>query len=65
MHELVDAAEAADDGLVFDNDVAGEGGSIGHDHLVADDAVVGYVAIGHDVIVVCRRWYHRHQKWRC
>ena len=42
------ARQAADDRVVFDHDVPRQRRVVGHDHAVADDAVVRHVAIGHD-----------------
>ncbi len=50
--KLVYGGHSAYDGVVFDNDVSGEHCAIGHDHAVADLAVVGYVAIGHEEAVI-------------
>jgi len=45
-------AEGADYGVVFDDDVAGEGGGVGEDAAVADLRVVADVGVGHDEAVV-------------
>ena len=52
LAELVDEAEAAEDHVVVDLDVPCQRGGIGEDALVADDAVVGDVHVGHDPVVV-------------
>lgn len=50
--ELVDGGEAAEDDVVFDDDVACEGAVIGEDDVITDDAVVGDVGVGEEVAVV-------------
>ena len=41
--ELVDPAESTDDRIVLDDDVAGESAVIGENHMVPDEAIVGYM----------------------
>lgn len=49
--ELVNRAESADDSPLFDSDVSGERGGVGHDDVVSDEAIVSDVGIGHDEAV--------------
>ena len=49
--ELVHRAERTDTGIVLHRDVAGQGGAIGQDAMVADGAVVTDVGVGHDQAV--------------
>ena len=44
--------ETSDDGMIFNQDVSGQGGSVGQDDLISDLTVVGHMRIGHDEIVV-------------
>ena len=44
--ELVDAGESGNDDVVFDFDMAADGGVVGKDAMVADNAVVGDVRVG-------------------
>ena len=46
FNELVDTAHAADDCMVFYGDVACHAGEAGHDDVVAEVAVVGYMGVG-------------------
>src|SRR5690242_21781912 len=46
------AGVRADVRAVFDNHVAGECRRVGHDHAVADEAIVRDVGLGHDQAVV-------------
>jgi hypothetical protein len=46
--ELVHGRESADGGPLFDGDVSGECGGVGHDDVVADEAVVSDMCVGHD-----------------
>ena len=48
--ELVNAAEGADGGVVFDDDVARQGGPVAQDGIVAYQAIVGNVHVGHDQV---------------
>lgn len=50
--ELVDEGAASDDCEVVDVAFAGELGGVAHDDVVAEEAVVGYVAVCHDEAVV-------------
>lgn len=50
--ELVDAGEAGDDDVVFDDDVSAEGAVVGKDDVVADLAVVGDVRVGEEEVIV-------------
>src|SRR5437588_5005252 len=50
--ELMHSRVRADVGAVVNNDVAGEGGRVGHDHVITDDAVVGDVTLRHQKTVV-------------
>ena len=45
------ATRPAEDGVVVDADVPGERGAVGHDHVVADRAVVRDVGVGHEEAV--------------
>ena len=47
--ELMHGGEPADDGVVADLDMAGEGAVVGEDDVVADDAVVRDVAVGEEI----------------
>ncbi len=51
MAELVDKAAAADDGEIVDHNFAGELAGVADDHVVAHDAVVRHMAVGHDEAV--------------
>ena len=51
LDELVDAAHAADDGVVFYGDVACYAGEAGHDDVVSEVAVMGYVGVSLQHIV--------------
>jgi hypothetical protein len=44
--------------VVFDDNVAGEGRGIGHDHAVAEYAIVRYVRLGHQQAVVANLRQH-------
>ncbi len=44
--------QAAQDDVVLNGDMTGQGCNIGHDDAVADAAVVGHVGIGHEQVVV-------------
>jgi hypothetical protein len=48
----VNRSHPADDGTVFDDDMAGQHRAIGHDDPIADLAVVGDVTIGHDETLI-------------
>ena len=48
---MMHGAEAADDGVILDDDVATDGAVIGKDDVIPDDAVVADVAVGEEVIV--------------
>src|SRR5438045_2126347 len=50
--ELMYSRVRADVGAVVNNDVAGECGGVGHDHVITDDAVVGDVSLRHQEAVV-------------
>ena len=49
--ELVDRAEGADLGVIFDGDVAGESGAVDENGVIADEAIVGDVRVGHDQVM--------------
>jgi hypothetical protein len=49
--KLMNGAESADGGVVFDGDVAGERGAIDKNRVAADLAIVADVRVGHDEIV--------------
>ena len=61
--ELVHGRESADDGVVADGHMAGEGGHVGHDDVAAELAVVRDVAVGYLIFTclfsgrVLRLWY--------
>ena len=46
------AGISADVRVVLNDHVAGQGGGVGHDHAVAEDAIVGDVGLGHQQTVV-------------
>src|SRR6267378_8244716 len=46
--KLVDARVSADIGAVLNLDVPCEGGCVGHDYLIAQDAVVSNMRLRHD-----------------
>ncbi len=48
--ELVDDGEPPEDGPILDLDVAGKGGRVGHDHLVADTTIMGNMTVGHEEV---------------
>ena len=43
---------AAESGIVFDANVSTQHDSIGHNHAILDDTIVGDVGIGHEVAVM-------------
>jgi hypothetical protein len=49
--ELMDRAEGADLGVIFDGDMAGESGAVDEDGVIADEAIVGDMGVGHDQVV--------------
>ena len=51
LAKLMNGSETPDDGVVFDCDMTGQRADVGHDHVIADGDVVGYVSIGKNVIV--------------
>ncbi len=51
MAELMDERSATDDGIIVDLHLACKLCGITHHHVVAHDAVVSYVAVGHDQAV--------------
>ena len=58
----MDGTEGADDGVVLDDDVAGERGGVGEDAAVADVGVVADVDVGHDEAAVAERWSRRRRR---
>ena len=48
----MDGGEAADDGMIFDQDMSGQGGSIRQDDLISDLAVMGDMGVGHEVVAI-------------
>src|SRR6266536_1884230 len=55
--ELMHRGQAADHGIIFDDDMARQGGDVGHDHVIAQGDIVRDVGIGQDVI---GRTHSRH-----
>ena len=51
MTELVNERAAADHGIVVDGDFAGELRGVCEDYVVADEAVVGNMGVGHNKAV--------------
>ena len=49
--KLMDSAEAADDGIVFHNDMPGEGAIVGENDVVSDQAIMSNVGVGEKVVV--------------
>ena len=49
--ELMHSAEAADDSMVFDDDVAGESAVVGKDDVVPNSAVMSNVRISEKIVV--------------
>src|SRR6185369_8431734 len=50
--ELVNGNKTSQNNVVLDGDMAGQGGYIGHDHAVADAAVMSHMRIGHEHVAV-------------
>src|ERR1041384_1833490 len=50
--ELMPPRVSTDVCAVVNSDVTGEGGRVGHDHVVTDDAVVGNMSLRHQEAVV-------------
>jgi hypothetical protein len=50
--ELVNPDIRTKDGMVVNFDVSGQRGSVGHDDVVAHDAVVRHMALRHEQVVV-------------
>ena len=50
-HEVVHRAQRADRGPILDDDMAAQGGGVGHDYMIADGAIVSDVGVGHEEIV--------------
>src|SRR5262249_33487046 len=50
--ELMDGGKRSYDGVILYPDMAGKGSGIGHDDVIADMRVVGYVAVGHEEAVI-------------
>src|SRR3546814_3838305 len=48
LAELVHRCQAANEGKVADLDMAGERGVVGHDHVVAEQAVMRHMGAGHE-----------------
>ena len=49
--ELVHRHQAAQDDVILDRDMPGQGCHVGHDHVVADAAVMRHVGVGHEKVV--------------
>ncbi len=50
--ELVDRREAAEQGIILDDDMAGQGRIVGHDHVIADLAIMGDMNTHHEQAIV-------------
>src|SRR5690625_3115214 len=48
----MDAGHSAKNGEILDMDMSGESCVIAHDHVVSDDAIVGYMRIGEEIVAV-------------
>src|SRR5438445_524474 len=57
-HELVHRREAAEQRKVLDDDMAGQGGVIGHDHMVADLAIMRDMDADHEQAMVADAGHH-------
>ena len=49
--------QAAEDGVIFDTDMAGERCCIGHHHLIANTTVVRHMAVSHEEVVMTNPRY--------
>src|SRR3982751_5552783 len=49
--EVVHRTQRAHRRPILDDDMATQGRSVCHDHMIADRAIVGYVSVGHNQIV--------------
>ena len=54
LHELVDGGKSPDDHPLADLDMPAQGGAVGEDGLVADDAVVGDMCVRHQQDVIAQ-----------
>jgi hypothetical protein len=50
--KLVDGTQASQDGMILDNHMSCQSGGICHDHVIADNAVMSNVTVGHKKTVV-------------
>src|SRR5208282_3824846 len=55
---LMDSAKPAEDGIVFDGDVARESGIVRHNHIVSDPAIVRNMRADHEQAVVANAGDH-------
>src|ERR1700691_814048 len=57
-HELVHRAQAAEHGVILDADMAGQGRVVGHDDVIADDAVMRHMRADHEQTPVAHLGHH-------
>ena len=50
-HEVVHRTQRAHRSPILDDDMATQGRTVGHDYMIANRAIVGYVSVGHNQIV--------------
>jgi len=50
--KLVDPAEAADNGVVLHHHMTGQGAIVGENDMMADQAIVGDVGVGQEIVMV-------------
>ena len=50
-HKLMIGRQATKDSKIVDLDMTGQGRTVGHHNMVADNAVMGNVGVGHEQVV--------------